>query len=87
MESKPKSKPAAHPANLPVTVDIPTPPDGFGERLDEMLGWCGEQYGDEQWAHYTASVAWPPSAPGIDVARFCFLSEDHAELFEKRWRK
>ena len=70
---------------FPVTVDIPVPQDGFGAKLDEMLDWCRDQFGEDQWTQHSATVAWPPSAPGVDVARFCFATEEQGDQFERRW--
>ena len=73
------------PHSFPATVDVPVPPTGFGDNLDKMRAWCAEQFGDDQWAQHITTVAWPPSAPGVDVARFCFADEAQADQFERRW--
>ena len=76
---------SSDPHDYPATVDIPLPPEGLGSRMDEMRGWCEEQFGAGRWMDHETTVAWPPSAPGEPVVRFCFFTEEDAEHFERRW--
>jgi hypothetical protein len=71
--------------NFPHRVDVPVPPGGLGNRLNQMLAWCVTNIRAENWEQHGHSEKQPGQVP-VDHARFYFLIAEDADLFRWRWR-
>jgi hypothetical protein len=71
-------------AKYPHRVDVPVPGSGLGNRLTEMLEWCGANVAAGMWSQHGHSERrkgeWPR-----DFARFYFSTEADAAAFKKQW--
>ena len=38
--------------NYPYRVDRTVPPQGFGQRFDDMIAWCDDRCGVTRWAKH-----------------------------------
>jgi hypothetical protein len=59
----------------PDKVDVPVPLGGLGERLTDMLEWCGDRGGPQYWDCHGITDWQRRDARGaaMDFARFYFL--------------
>ena len=71
---------------FPQRVDVPVPPDGLGNRLNEMLAWCRANIAAGAWELHGHSEKALGQVP-LDFARFCFGTEADLDLFSWRWLK
>jgi hypothetical protein len=53
--------------NFPHRVDVPVPPGGLGNRLNQMLAWCVMNIRAEDWEQHGASV----KEGGTNRGRLC----------------
>jgi hypothetical protein len=72
---------------FPHRVDIPVPPLGLGECLNEMHAWCAENVAAGAWTHAGVTDRNRTDERGIPMsfARFYFANEADAEAFRQRW--
>ena len=68
---------------LPHTVDVPVPPEGFGNRINEMVAWCRDNIQPDGWENHGHSEK-RPGEIARDFARFYFANAANADIF--RWR-
>ena len=71
---------------FPFRVDVPIPPGGLGERLNMMHGWCRTNIAAGQWDQHSRSEKALGQVPA-DFARFYFMTDADADLFQWRWLK
>ena len=69
---------------FPQRVDVPVPPEGLGNWLNEMLAWCRANITAGEWAQHGHSEK-EAGQIAIDYARFYFMTADDADLFRWRW--
>lgn len=69
---------------FPHHVDVPVPPGGLGNRLNEMLAWCRANVAAGGWEMHGHSEKLVGKI-AIDYARFYFLRAYGANLFRWRW--
>ena len=66
---------------FPVRIRIGIPPEGFGDRLDQMNAWLGANCGADGWTSVPAST----SGVVNDALAICFADAALASAFVARW--
>jgi hypothetical protein len=66
---------------FPARVRIAVPPEGFGGRLDQIIGWLDANCGTDGW------TSMPSSTRGVinDALAIYFLDATIASAFVARW--
>lgn len=60
--------------------ELPVPPNGFGERYEEMVTWCGSTFGHDGFGKTSRHENQERGMP-IDYVQFRFRTEDDARAF------
>ncbi|MEQ9642531.1 MAG: hypothetical protein RIM84_21060 [Alphaproteobacteria bacterium] len=58
---------AAYERDFRFKVDVPSPPDGLGQRLNAMLRWCEANAGD--WANFGSKFYFAGEADAVGFRR------------------